>query len=189
LIPGFAQQGTFHEEVVFLEEEPGVLHLAAAGRQVELPLAAGEDVLLQDHDHVAPGPGHLGLVVDLHLIGFDAAVALAQLHPAPGAIDMGGGVVGELIGLEPPGAALKALRLEQLHLFGPGPSGAEQHQQTAQGPNPASWHHPSPQKIGPQKPPYHTIETGPLQAGPHPVGAAAMVPKTCGVPVFAGFSG
>ncbi len=141
-------------KVVSLQKKPRPLHLAAAGDQVELAFLTGEDVLIQDQHHVALDPGHLGLFVDLHLVGADAPVSLADLHVALGGIEMLVGVISELIGPDPPGSALEALSLKKFHFRGPGQAHAEQKNQTSQGTDPDSWHAVS-RKLEPQKPLHH----------------------------------
>ncbi len=102
--------------MVFFQEEPRPLHFAAASRQVELAFLAGKDIFPQDQDHVALDPGYFRGLIDLHLLGVDAAVSLADFHPAFCGIEMVGGIIGEPFGPDPPGASLEALALEQVHL-------------------------------------------------------------------------
>ena len=140
-LPGLAQQGAVHVKVILFEEEPGALHLAAAGRQVKLALLAGEDVVSQDQDHVALDPGDLRGLAHLHLIGGEAAVPLADHHVAFGSVDMVGGIIGDRIGADPPGPPLEAFMLEQVHLRGrAGAAPAEQENQAPQGQDAISPH-------------------------------------------------
>ena len=117
-------------KVVFFQEEPRPLHLAAARRQVEFAFLAGKDIFSQNQDHIALDPGYFRGLIDLYLFGVDAAVSLADFHPACRGIEVVGGIIGNRVGTDPPGASLEALALEQVHLRNrPGAPHAEKEDQ------------------------------------------------------------
>ena len=117
-------------KVVFFQEEPRPVHLAASSRQVELAFLAGKDIFFQHQDHIALDPGYFRGLIDLHLLRGDAAVSLADFHLACRGIDVVGGIIGDRVGADPPRAPLEALALEQVHLRNrPGAPDAEEEDQ------------------------------------------------------------
>ena len=102
--------------MVLFQEEPRPGHLAAARRQVEFPCLSGKDIFVQHQDHIALDPGDFRGLIDLYLLGADAAVSLADYHPACRGIEVVGGIIGNRVGTDLPGAPLEALTLEQVHL-------------------------------------------------------------------------
>ena len=119
--------------MVFFQEKPRPLHLAAPSRQVELAFLAGKDIFSQNQDHIALDPGYFRGLIDLHLLRGDAPVSLADFHPAFRGIEVVGGIIGDRVGPDPPGAPLEALALEQVHLRDrPGAPHAEKEDQAPQ---------------------------------------------------------